>query len=124
VTTEDDDEPPVSGTAAATATVPRPQLTASPDVASAGDATGILGSGFPPGQKIMLSWSPGLGTATTVTSKAGGFSVAMVIFPNDIVGPRTLIAGTAAVPRLAIEAFLVQPGTAEPPFTSAGLPGA
>jgi hypothetical protein len=121
VTTQDDDEPPITGSVPASATVPAPRLTVSPDVASAGEASQVRGICFPPHQKITLTWSPGLGSATAVSTAGGGFSAAMVIFPDDVTGPRTLIVtGPAGV--LARAPFLVQQVPAEPPFTAASAP--
>jgi hypothetical protein len=133
VTTDDDEEPPVSTGVASTATVPTPRLTTSPDVASAGEAAEVRGTFFPPRQEIRLTWSPGLGAALAVTSTTGSFSTDMVVFPDDIAGPRSLLASLAAAARrhapaaattaLASEAFLVQPGSGEPPFSRANAPG-
>lgn len=131
VTTDDDEEPPVNTSVGTTATVPTPRLTASPDVASAGEVTEIHGAFFPPRQVIRLAWKPGLGAALTVTSAAGSFRANMVVFPDDIVGPRTLLANLVVVGRrhaavataLATAAFLTQRGPAEPPFTRANAPG-
>ncbi|MGH3156631.1 MAG: choice-of-anchor D domain-containing protein, partial [Streptosporangiaceae bacterium] len=121
VTTQDDDEPPVIGGVPATATVPQPLLVVSPGVASAGEACQVTGSSFPPYRKITLSWSPGLGSAVARSSSAGGFSAAMVIFPNDFIGPRSLIA-SGATGQLASAPFLVQQAPVEPPFTATPPP--
>lgn len=133
VTTDDDEEPPVSTGVATTATVPTPRLTTAPDVASAGEVTEVQGVLFPPRRAIRLTWSPGLGAALAVTSATGSFSADMVVFPDDIVGPRSLLANLAATGRrpgpaaattaLASEAFLVQPGSGEPPFSRVNVPG-
>jgi hypothetical protein len=130
VTTEDDQEPPVSIGVITAATVPTPRLTASPDVASAGQVSKIYGADFPPGQVIRLTWQPGLGAARVRTSTTGSFSTNLEIFPDDIVGPRTLRANLAAGGRphaaatgpLATETFLAQPGSVEPPFSRANAP--
>jgi hypothetical protein len=134
LTTDDDQEPPVATGVNTTATVPAPRLTAAPDVASAGDVTEVRGAFFPPRQVIRLTWDRGLGTAQALTSTTGSFSTGMVVFPDDIAGPRTLLASLAATGRrhahrpaaatssLATEAFLVQPGSAEPPFSRANAP--
>jgi hypothetical protein len=117
VITQDDDLPPVIAGIPATATVPPPLLVVSPGVGSAGDACVVTGSSFPPFRRITLTWSPGLGSAVAITSRKGGFSSAMVIFPDDVVGPRSLIA-SGIVGQLATAPFLVQQGTDEPPFTA------
>jgi hypothetical protein len=116
VTTQDDDEPPVIVSISATAAVPAPQLILSPGVASAGEASQVVGTDFPPDQTITLTWSLGLGSGAAMSSGTGTFGAAMVIFPNDFVGPRTLIASGNAGP-LATAPFLVQDAPAEPPFS-------
>jgi hypothetical protein len=121
VTTEDDGEPPVSVTVHAAADVPAPQLSVSPGVATYGEAVQVTGTGFPPGRSIALTWNIGLGSATATATGSGTLSATMVIFPDDIIGPRTLLsAATAQV--LATAAFLVQEPSTEPPFSSGSPP--
>ncbi|HEY2578054.1 MAG TPA: choice-of-anchor D domain-containing protein [Streptosporangiaceae bacterium] len=140
VTTDDDEEPPVNTGVDTTAAVPAPRLTATPGVASAGEVTEIHGAFFPPRQVVKLTWNPGLGTGLAITSRTGSFSTDVEIFPDDIVGPRTLLANlvftgprhaprhgaattpSAATTPLATEAFLTQPSSAEPPFSRANAP--
>lgn len=121
VTTEDDGEPPVSVAVPAVADVPAPQLTVSPDVATYGEAVQVTGAAFPPGRSITLTWNTGLGSAVATASGSGALSAAMVIFPDDVLGPRTLLSASAALV-LARAPFLVQQAPAEPPFTSGSPP--
>jgi hypothetical protein len=122
VTTQDDGEPPVIASVPASAAVPVPRLATSPAVASSGDSTQVSATGFPPGQKVTLSWSLGLGSVVATVSGAGTFGAYLVIFPDDVTGPRTLIA-TGRHGVLASAPFLVQQAPVEPPFTSNQLPG-
>jgi hypothetical protein len=79
---------------------------------------------------IRLSWKPGLGAALATTSTTGSFGTDLEIFPDDNNGPRTLLASLVPAGRqpavatnpLATEAFLAQPGSAEPPFSKASAP--
>ncbi|HEX6525013.1 MAG TPA: choice-of-anchor D domain-containing protein [Streptosporangiaceae bacterium] len=116
VTTQDDGEPPVSATVPVAAGVPAPAVTATPGVASSGDTVRASGTGFPPGQRITLTWRPGLGSAVAATSGSGTFEAYLVIFPDDVTGPRVLIA-SGPDRAMARAPFLVQPGPVEPPFT-------
>jgi hypothetical protein len=82
-------------------------------VVSSGFTTTITGSGFCPGT-VVLSWIPGLGTATAVVDAAGAFRATMLLFPRDAVGPRTLVAaGTGGVS--GQRQFLVVPSALQPP---------
>jgi hypothetical protein len=40
----------------------------------------VTGTGFPAGQRVTLSWRPGLGSVTV--SASGTFTAQMVIFPT------------------------------------------
>ncbi|MBV9445488.1 MAG: choice-of-anchor D domain-containing protein [Streptosporangiaceae bacterium] len=116
VTTQDDGEPPVSAAVPVTASVPAPAVTATPGVASSGNTVLASGTGFPPGQRVTLTWRPGLGSAVAAASGSGTFEAYLVIFPDDAAGPRALIAA-GPDGALARSAVLVQRGPVEPPFT-------
>jgi hypothetical protein len=116
VTTGDDGEPAVRFPVTATATVTTPALTLSPPVDVPGQVTQVQGTGFPAAAAITLTWNPGLGTATVMPDSAGRFTVAMPIFPDDVTGPRQLVA-EADGRMLAATPFLVDPPPVEPPFT-------
>jgi hypothetical protein len=120
VTTEDDGDPPIGATVPMAADVPAPRLSVSPDVATYGEAVQVTGTGFPPGQSIALSWTIGLGSATTRVARSGTAVATMVIFPDDVIGPRTLLA-TSTTRVLARASFLVQQPPQEPPFTTVKL---
>lgn len=122
VTTTDDGEPAVSFPVTATAAVTAPVLTLSPPVDVPGQVTQVEGTGFPAATAITLTWNPGLGTATVTSDSAGRFTLAMLIFPDDVIGPRQLVA-EAAGKMLVTTKFLVDPPPVEPPFTQPpGLP--
>jgi hypothetical protein len=118
VSTADDGEPPVALTISANATVATPTLALSPPVDLPGQVTQVTGTGFPADAAVTLTWSPGLGTATAQADTTGRFSAAMLIFPDDVTGPRTLIAKSASGEVLATAPFLVGQPPAEPPFNS------
>jgi hypothetical protein len=118
VTTDDDGEPPASLTVPVNATVPTPTLVLSPPAGLPGEVTQASGTGFPAGVTITLTWRPGLGTAAARTDAAGRFSAAMLIFPGDITGPRTLVAEAAGGKAGASAPFLADRPPAEPPFTT------
>jgi hypothetical protein len=73
--------------------------------------TGVTGTGFPPGP-VVLVWSPGIGTTTTVAGPDGAIATRVLIFPGDRLGPRALVATGGAV--TAFDAFLVVPSTVQP----------
>jgi hypothetical protein len=122
VTTEDDGDPPIGVTVPVVADVPAPRLSVSPDVATYGDAVQVTGTGFPPGQSITLTWTVGLGSATTRASRSGTVRATMVIFPDDILGPRALLATSSASSARARAPLLVQQPSQEPPFSSGSPP--
>jgi hypothetical protein len=124
VTTEDDGEPPISVTVPIAADVPTPRLSVSPDVATYGEAVQVTGTGFPPGWSMTLTWTIGLGSATTRVSRLGTVRATMVVFPDDILGPRTLVAASSARTTgvLAQAPLLVQQPSQEPPFSSGPPP--
>jgi hypothetical protein len=121
VVTTDADEPLATSIVPATATVIRPvaaRLAANPAVSSSGEVTQVTGTGFPAGQRITLSWQPGLGTVTVIAATSGALTAEMVIFPDDSTGPRTLLATAPSGQVLAQAAFLVEAPSVEPPFTA------
>jgi hypothetical protein len=122
VTTEDDGDPPIGVTVPVVADVPAPRLSVSPDVATYGDAVQVTGTGFPPDQSITLTWTVGLGSAATRASRSGTVRATMVIFPDDIIGPRALLATSSASSARAQAPLLVQQPSQEPPFSSGSPP--
>jgi uncharacterized repeat protein (TIGR01451 family) len=102
------------GSAKATARF-MPRIRVSPPIGPPGFVAFVVGDGFPPASVVALKWSPGLGVATVRTSASGGLRAPMLVFPNDVVGPRVLVAtGNSSDPGLKFApvsaAFLVVPG--------------
>jgi Tol biopolymer transport system component len=95
-------------------------LTLDPPLGPPGLVTMATGSGFPPGAVVDLRWSRGLtaSPSTVFVGRDGTFSVGVLIFHNDAVGPRTLVAapasGTPAFPPASAD-FLVVQGPLQPP---------
>ncbi len=117
-TTADDGEPPVRTGVRIGATIvlpTAPLLTVSPTVADSGQVVRATGAAFPAGV-VTLRWSAGLGTTTAVVGADGRFAVDLVIFPDDLLGQRTLLAAGPSGTVLASAAFLAVPDPEQPPF--------
>jgi len=104
-----------------------PTLRLDPPIGPPGFVTQAIGTNFPPGATVSLAWSVGLTTSmpAVVADPSGSFSVPMLILPRDTLGPRvltgtfTLAGGGSAVS----PPFLVVPGSGQPPFNPARVPG-
>ena len=97
-----------------------------PPVGRPGIVAIVTGSGFPPSTKITLKWSKGItGTMPPIVTDAkGAFRVQMLVFRNDVIGPRDLVvapAGGASFPPFGTS-FLVGERTSEPPRFEPGDP--
>ena len=81
-----------------------------------GSVVGVRGSGFRPGERVVLSWSPGLGLTEAVADAGGSFVAQVLVFQRDLLGARTLTATMPAVPSAprVTANFLVVPGTQQP----------
>lgn len=90
---------------------PGATLTVAPELGPAGFVAGATGSGFPPGA-VTLTWSPGIGTTTAIVGPDGTFAARILVFPNDRIGPRALIATGGAT--TAFDAFLVVQSSVQP----------
>ena len=90
---------------------PGATLTVSPEVGPAGFVATARGTGFPPGA-VELSWSPGIGRAAAIVGPEGTFAASMLVFPNDRLGPRAVIATGGGT--TAFDAFLVVQSTVQP----------
>jgi hypothetical protein len=84
---------------------PGASLTVTPTIARLGFVVIANGTGFPPGA-VTLSWLPGIGLTTATAAADGTFSTQVLVFPKDVIGPRTLVAHggdvTATAPFLAV----------------------
>jgi Tol biopolymer transport system component len=98
----------------------RTRIEVSPTVGPAGMVTIVTGSGFAPGQPVTLSWSVGI-TPTPlgpiVAGADGSFTAQALILPNDLRGPRTLIAASPSGSPSATADFLVTTRTSTPPVS-------
>ncbi|HEY3164504.1 MAG TPA: hypothetical protein VGJ71_09100 [Candidatus Limnocylindrales bacterium] len=71
-----------------------------PPIGSPGIVVFVKGTGFPAGATVVLSWSIGI-TPTTkkvVADDHGTFTVGVLVFHHDLIGPRELIATRVAGP--------------------------
>lgn len=94
------------------------KLSMNPGILIPGEATQVTGTGFVPGQPVTLTWrAPGggpplLGEQAVAADTGGGISTYFLVMPNDLPGPRQLVATQGKV---SISAnALVQGGPMEP----------
>lgn len=103
-----------------------PVLTPIPAVAPGGRTTMVSGTGFPINTSLTFALVPVSAPATTaltavpgsvtlMTNGIGGFTQVMLIMPHTNPGQYEIRAITTAPPSNAKVAFLVAPGTQEPP---------
>ena len=90
-----------------------------PDIAQPGTVVIATGSGFPAGSLVRLRWSKGITPhLPDITADAkGAFRVQVLVFHNDIIGPRELVAEPgdgSGFPPVAASMLVVHP-TAIPP---------
>lgn len=100
------------------------RLELSPQLGPPGIVTTATGTGFPPGASVDLRWDRGLnaGPGAVVVGPDGTFTAHVLVFHNDVVGLRTLVASPPAggVPFTSISApFLVVQGPLQPPAVGA-----
>jgi hypothetical protein len=104
-----------------------PTIVVDPAIGPGGFVTIATGTNFPPGATVSLAWSSGLTASLppVVADAAGSFSVPVLILPRDTLGPRVLEATFTASGggSAASQPFLVVPGSDEPPFDPARIPG-
>lgn len=98
-----------------------PTLTISPPATSPGFVVQVMGTGFPAGSTVNLSWSLGIGAGRpieVVVGDDGRFVRQVLLFAHDFTGLREMTAGTPANPQAFDEArasLLVAPGQGSPP---------
>lgn len=92
----------------------KPSLEFGSAVAPPGSVVELSGRGFPRKKILLLDWNQGIGSMRVQTNGRGRFSVGVLIFPNDVVGPRRLVVTGRRV-RTSSTGFLVVPSTAAPP---------
>jgi Tol biopolymer transport system component len=96
-------------------------LVLDPPIGPPGMVTVVSGSGFPPGAGIRLAWSQGITPtlAPIVADADGTFTVGVLVFHKDIVGPRRLVASAlepGAFPPVEVEMRVVQSSMTPPAF--------
>jgi WD40-like Beta Propeller Repeat len=97
----------------------RAELKIEPPLGHPGIVVIATGAGFPPNAQVGLSWSRGLTPKMPVvtTDADGGFRVQVLVFHNDVIGARDLVArplAGATFPELSV-AFLVVEASSQPP---------
>ena len=92
----------------------KPSLRFEPPLGTTGSVVELRGRGFPPGRSLLLDWNEGIGSTRVRPDGKGRFTVQMLIFPNDVVGPRRLVVTGPRLPTSSTR-FLVVPSTAAPP---------
>ncbi len=99
----------------------RAELKLSPPIGQPGIVIIATGSGFPGNTDVSLAWSRGVtGKLPTITTDdLGAFRVQVLVFHNDIVGARDLVAspaGSTAFPPFAAPFLVVEAGSQPPRF--------
>lgn len=98
-----------------------PQITLTPAVGPPGTVVTAVGTQYPRSYPVDIAWDHGTmapSISPLTTDAQGGFTVRLLIFPNDPLGPRSL--QTTATPSsretifLNSATFLVIPGSAQP----------
>ncbi|XVV01706.1 hypothetical protein ACQPW3_30535 [Actinosynnema sp. CA-248983] len=107
-------------TAVAKVLVRQPKVTVDPLVGPGGFVPRATGTGFPPGGTVKLAWTVGISATpgTLVVKDDGTFDAQVLVFENDLVGPRELAATAEAGPGFAevrSNPFLVVPKSLQPP---------
>lgn len=110
--------------ARATFTIPcvKAAIQLKPTVGPPGTVVTVIGTGFPAGAVVKLSWNQGvpLFLASITIGPSQGFQVTLLIFPHDELGRRTMSAAPdlsvsgAPLFNIATADFLVVQGTAQP----------
>ncbi|WP_026315890.1 DUF11 domain-containing protein [Actinokineospora enzanensis] len=100
VTTTGPDTDPGDNTATARIVVRRPVLRVDPTAGPQGSVTNAIGQDFPPDATVRLSWNPGISEFPGLVRVRpdGTFTVSVLVFHKDILGPRALWADPVAGP--------------------------
>ena len=98
----------------------RAKLVVTPHIGQPGTVVIVDGSGFPDGAKVTLRWSQGITwRMAPITATGGTFHVPMLIFHNDLTGPRDLIAAPldgTSFPAISAPVLVTQPSVIPPTF--------
>jgi hypothetical protein len=98
------------------------RVTLNPTTGVPGTVVQVTGTGFDPGAGLRLRWDRGLGEVAVTAGPVGTFQAALLIFRNDIVGPRRLVIEPAGAGEGAAESPTTTLPAAESPTTT--LPAA
>ncbi|GAA1304715.1 hypothetical protein [Saccharothrix xinjiangensis] len=114
------DSDPADNTAAARVLVRQPVLAVEPGVGPTGSVPLATGRGFPPGATVRLAWSVGIPPVPdeVAVGPDGTFETQVLVFHNDVVGPRRLAGAAVLGPGFGpvrSDEFLVVPRTLQPP---------
>ncbi|MCA1703434.1 MAG: hypothetical protein LC808_09320, partial [Actinobacteria bacterium] len=91
-------------------------LTLDAKVGPPGFVVAARGRGFPARRTLVLDWSEGAGSIEVKTDRLGRFTAGMLVFPNDMTGPRRLEVKVRGPRFRRVHLrFLVVPPTASPP---------
>ena len=98
-----------------------PQLKVDPDIGPPGTVVIATGTGFPPNTQLRLSWLHGLTPTMPVvrTDARGRFRVQVLVFHNDLTGPRDLRAAAVhpdAFPPISTTMLVTRPSVGPPGF--------
>jgi Tol biopolymer transport system component len=91
----------------------QPLVAISPNIGPPGFVASVEGILFPPQKTIVLKWKPGLGRVELRSDSGGDIAGQILIFHNDITGPRLLRAKGPGV--RADAEFMVTVATGQPP---------
>jgi Tol biopolymer transport system component len=113
------DGPRAPATARLSGAGSRAELEIEPPIGRPGIVVIATGAGFPPNARVGLSWSRGITPKMPIvtTDAGGGFRVQVLVFHNDVIGARDLVARPlegATFPELS-SAFLVVEASSQPP---------
>lgn len=112
------------GTTVLTGNGSRARIVLSPPIGPPGIVVQATGSGFPAGAKVALAWSIGITAvmAPVTADASGGFTVSVLVMPNDRIGLRQLLATWVGGPEFpALQTpMLVTTAPAIPPRFLAG----
>ena len=91
------------------------------DIARPGLVVNATGGGFPPGAQIRLRWSRGISEDLPVITAdaSGAFSQEVLVFHNDLLGQRDLVAESAAgssFPSVTAPLLVTEPPMGPPAF--------
>ncbi|MBB5959286.1 WD40 repeat protein [Saccharothrix tamanrassetensis] len=114
------DDDAADNTAVGKVVVRQPRITVEPLVGPTGFVPRVTGSGFPPGGTVKLTWTLGISAepGTAPVRADGTIDAQVLVFENDLIGPRELAATAVAGPGFGAvrsNPFLVVPRTLQPP---------